>query len=227
MLKKTLPNKMQRMQRETDPVSIGGVMKKLIVLGVGIAAVLLIGPGFAQMAAAVQKVGFPFYVYKDGGGRENHFVPSGHTGDFGAIKMEDKCRENPQSGDSCIKFTYTGQAPQKMNWAGVFFQNPANNWGTSDGGYDLSGAKKLTFFARGNKGGENVEFKVGGVNGAYSDSDSATTGPVVLGKEWKQYQIPLEGLDLSYMFSGFAWVASSEKNPEGFVIYLDDILYTN
>src|SRR5262245_41507985 len=89
--------------------------------------------------AASPEAQFPFYVYKDGGSRENHFAPSGFTGDYGAIQMVDKCRANPQSGESCVKFVYTGKAPQKMNWAGVFFQNPANNWGMADGGYALNG----------------------------------------------------------------------------------------
>jgi hypothetical protein len=176
-------------------------------------------------ADSTPKAQLPFVVYSNGGSRENHFVASGFTGDYGAIKMADKCAESPQSGDSCLKFTYSGQTPQKMRWAGVFFQNPANNWGTSNGGYDLSGAKKLKFYARGDKGGEAVEFKMGGVNGAYTDSDAATTGPVMLTREWKQYEIPLDHLDLTYIFSGFAWIAEAEKNPEGFVIYIDEIVY--
>jgi len=176
-------------------------------------------------AESTPKASLPFVVYSNGGSRENHFVASGFTGDYGAIRMADKCSESPQAGESCLKFTYTGQAPQKMRWAGVFFQNPANNWGTANGGYDLSGAKKLKFFARGDKGGESVEFKMGGVNGAYTDSDAATTGPLTLTREWKQYEIPLDRLDLSYIFSGFAWIAEAEKNPDGFVIYIDEIVY--
>ena len=176
--------------------------------------------------AGAPKAQLPFYVYSDGGSKENHFIASGFTGDYGAIKMADKCADNPKSGGSCIKFTYTGQTPQKMKWAGVFFQNPANNWGTSVGGYDITGAKRLKFFARGDKGGEAVEFKLGGVNGTtIADSDSATTGPITLTRDWKQYEIPVDRLNLSCIFSGFAWIAESEKNPDGFVIYLDEIVY--
>src|SRR5262245_12764963 len=97
----------------------------------------------------------------------------------------------------------------------------------ADGGYALNGAKILRFYARGEKGGENVLFKFGGVNGAFSDSDSATTGPVILSREWKKYEIPLDNLDLSYIFSGFAWIAEADKNPGGFTIYLDDIVFLN
>ena len=38
------------------------------------------------------------------------------------------------------------------NWTGIAWQNPANDWGDLPGGYDLTGAKKLTFWARGEFG---------------------------------------------------------------------------
>jgi len=39
--------------------------------------------------------------------------------------------------------------------------------------------KKLSFWARGDKGGEKIaEFKVGGITGEHGDSDSASIGPV-------------------------------------------------
>src|SRR6185503_9397343 len=126
-----------------------------IIRIVGCLIIMLAASAGAEAADAgsAPKAQLPFFVYSDGGSKENHFIASGFTGDYGAIQMSDKCADNPQSGASCIKFTYSGQAPQKMKWAGVFFQNPANNWGTSVGGYDLTGAQKLKFFARGDKGG--------------------------------------------------------------------------
>jgi len=172
-------------------------------------------------------VTFPFYVFKDGGSKENHYVPSGFTGDYGALKMDEKCKDNPKAGETCAKFTYSGEPTQGLNWAGVFFQNPANNWGTIDGGYNVTGAKKLTFYARGEKGGEVVEFKFGGVSGAYSDSGGGTTGPVVLTKEWKQYEISLEDQDLSYVLSGFAWVAESKNCAGGMTFFLDEVAFVN
>lgn len=201
-------------------------MKPTKILGLSL--LVLAGAGaLGEDAASAPKAQLPFVVYKDGGAPDNKFVASGFTGDHGAIRMADKWTENPKSGESCLKFTYTGQAPQQMKWAGVFFQHPANNWGTSDGGVDLSAAKKLKFYARGDRGGESVEFKFGGVNGAFSDSDSGTTGPIILTRDWKQYEISLQNLDVSYIFSGFAWIAEAGKNPEGFTIYLDDIAFVN
>lgn len=114
-----------------------------------------------------------------------------------------------------------------MRWAGVYWQNPVNNWGSAqNAGYDLSGATKLTFWARGQNGGERIqEFKIGGIMGEYSDSDTAGIGPVVLDKEWKQYTIDLKNRDLKYIIGGFAWSTNLDVNPEGCTFYLDEIRY--
>ena len=193
------------------------IKRMLAVLSLVLPAVVLI-----------QAVELPFYVYKDGSGKENKFIPSGFTGDYSAIQMDMSCTTTPKEGKTCLKFTYTAKPTQGLNWAGVFFQNPANNWGTTDGGFDITGAKKLKFSARGEKGGEIVEFKFGGINGtAYADSDGATTGSVILTKDWKDYEIDLMGLDLSYIIGGFVWAAKADDNPEGAVFYLDEIAYVN
>jgi hypothetical protein len=96
-----------------------------------------------------------------------------------------------------------------------------------DAGYDLSKAVKLTFWARGAKGGEVInEFKVGGLMGEFSDSDTASIGPVVLNKEWTQYSIDLKGKDMSYCIGGFCWATNIDANPpEGITFYLDEIKY--
>lgn len=199
-------------------------MRKILVTGVlGLVVGLF---SFASNSRAVLEVkGFPFNVYTDQWDGGNNYIPSGWMGDYGAIKVDPAWKNEPHSGKSCIKWTYTGEIPQGAGWAGVYWQNPANNWGRVDGGFNLSGAKKLTFWARGEKGGEIVEFKMGGINGEFADSDSNSTGRVELTKEWKQYSIDLAGLDLSYISGGFVWVASKIDNPDGFVFYLDDIRY--
>ncbi len=168
----------------------------------------------------------PFPVYSDRRSPDNHYIPSGWMGDYGDIKMDEASFENPHSGTTCIKFTYTAQASQGARWAGVYWQNPANNWGDRKGGFDLTGATKLTFWVRGEKGDERIEeFKIGGISGQYSDSDVAGIGPVMLTKEWKQYEIDLTGKDLSYISGGFCWATNMDVNPEGCTFYLDDIRY--
>jgi hypothetical protein len=167
-----------------------------------------------------------FYVYADKGAKVNHFAPSGWMGDYGDIKINDAETENPADGKTCIKITYSAKGTQGANWAGVFWQQPANNWGDKPGGYDLSNKKRLTFWARGAAGGEKIaEFKVGGITGEHGDSDSASIGPVVLTKEWKKYTVDLADKNLSHIVGGFCWSASKDDNPNGFTIYLDEIRY--
>ncbi|MFA5095975.1 MAG: hypothetical protein WC478_01400 [Candidatus Omnitrophota bacterium] len=168
----------------------------------------------------------PFYIYSDRSSAKNHFIPSGWMGDYGDIKYDGSSKEDPYLGDTCVRIIYNGQKAQGSGWAGIFWQNPANNWGTIDAGFDLSKGTKLTFWARGAKGGERIEeFKVGGIMGEFSDSDSAVIGPVVLEKEWKQYTIDLKGKDMSYIIGGFCWSANVDNNPEGATFYLDEIKY--
>ncbi|TRZ94328.1 hypothetical protein D4R78_06585 [bacterium] len=168
----------------------------------------------------------PFYIYADRSTAAHHFIPSGYMGDYGDIKYDGASKEDAYLGDTCIKIIYNGKAAQGARWAGIFWQNPANNWGSVDAGFDLSKATKLTFWARGVKGGERIEeFKVGGIMGEFSDSDSSTIGPVILNKEWTQYTIDLKGKDMSYIIGGFAWSANADNNPEGATFYLDEIKF--
>jgi len=177
-------------------------------------------------ALAGKKATLPFRVYTDSTARDNHYAPSGWMGDYGDLKLNENYKTNPHSGKTCIEIKYSAKGTQGAGWTGIYWQNPPNNWGTvKGGGFDIRGATRLTFWVRGAKGGEVAEFKMGGITGEYADSDMATTGSVELTSEWKQYQIDLSGLDLSYISGGFVWVTSSMDNPDGCAIYLDDIIY--
>jgi hypothetical protein len=177
-------------------------------------------------AAPFQGVQFPFYVYKGFRAPENHYVASGWMGDYGDIRLDEKFKENPKESKTVIKLTYSAKSAQSQGWAGIYWQNPANNWGSKAGGFNLNGARKVVFKARGDKGGETVaQFKVGGISGNFADSGSAAVGPVTLSKEWKHYEIPLEGQELSSISGGFCWTMSRDENPEGAVFYLDDVRF--
>ena len=168
----------------------------------------------------------PFVVYKDKGSIENHFIPSGWMGDFPDVNFNDAFRENPRSGKTCIRVVYSPGASNGARWVGIYWQNPANSWGNKKGGFDLTGARRLTFWAKGEKGGERIEeFKMGGITGEFPDSDIAGIGPVILTNEWKEYSIDLGGKDLSYISGGFCWSTNLDVNPDGCTFYLDDIVY--
>lgn len=167
-----------------------------------------------------------FYVYSDKADKRNHWIPSGYMGDWADIKVKEDDNENPHDGRTNIRIVYDAQARQGANWAGVYWQHPANNWGEKPGGFDLKGYKRLTFWAKGAKGGEQIAtFKVGGISGTFMDTDQEETGPVTLTKEWTKYTIDLKDKDLSKIIGGFCWSASKDDNPNGFTIYFDEIRY--
>lgn len=167
----------------------------------------------------------PFYVYLDKDSPQNFFCPSGWMGDVNSLKFNDDWNVNPHSGSSCIRIVYV-PSHSGLKWAGIYWQNPPNNWGFKEGSLDLTGARRLTFWARGERGGEIIEkFRVGGIIGRYPDSDAAYITRITLTKEWKQYIIDLTGKDLTYICGGFCWVAKLEDNLDGLIFYLDDIRY--
>jgi len=167
-----------------------------------------------------------FPVYSDGRSPDNHYVPSGYMGDYTDISVDQSSFDNPHSGTTCIKIVYKNDASQGARWGGVYWQNPANNWGDRKGGFDLTGASKVSFWAKGENGGERIEeFKLGGISGLYPDSDVAGVGPVLLTTEWEKFEIDLRGKDLSYVSGGFGWSTNLDVNPNGVTFYLDDIRY--
>lgn len=186
-----------------------------------VAAVL----GFSSLGSA-EGAFKTFAVYTDESAPDNHFAATGWMGDYADITLDSAFTVDPHAGSTSIKVTYSKLASQGAGWSGVYWQEPGNNWGNRPGGFDLSGATKLTFWARGDKGGELIkEFKMGGIKGQYPDSTAAGIGPVVLTKEWKQYTIDLTDKELTNVIGGFCWATSLDKNPNGAVFYLDDIRY--
>jgi hypothetical protein len=167
----------------------------------------------------------PFYIYQDWGADANHFVPEGWMGDISDIKMDENYKLDPARPDVMqIAYTPAGSG----QWAGVYWWDPPGSFfGDQDGGFNLSCAKKLTFWARGEKGGEKAEFKVGGLEGTYSDSlqPALSSGPITLTDQWVEYSIDLTGKDLSHILGGFVWVTNKPSNPNGAVIYMDDIRF--
>jgi hypothetical protein len=137
---------------------------------------------------------FDVYTNQDEGG--NHFYPSGWMGDISSISFDSNWTSDSHAGTSCIKITFTAKG---NNWAGIYWQEPENNWGAvPNAGYDISGATKLTFWAKGAIGGERVEFYVGGITGPYPDSLPKTSaGYITLTNYWQKYTIDLADEDLT------------------------------
>jgi hypothetical protein len=143
----------------------------------------------------------------------NPFYPSGYMGDQSAV------RTSNTDGAMNVDIVKTG------TWAGLVWQSPANDWGKRRGGLDFTGAKSLSFRARGAKGGERVTFGFGIIDSKakYADSAKGELKNIALSAEWKTFRIPLEGKDLRQIKSGFYWVAATQNETIGFS--LDGIRY--
>lgn len=88
---------------------------------------------------------------------------------------------------------------------------------------DLSAVNRLTFWAKGDQGGEAIEFKIGAVD--ILPSPGRSLGKVTLTGDWKQYEIDLSGMNLTNAIALFYWGATDMDNPKGAVFYLDDIQF--
>ncbi|MCL1846544.1 MAG: hypothetical protein FWF91_01085 [Coriobacteriia bacterium] len=182
------------------------------------------------------------YVYKDFVDGANNYTQKAWLGDSNNDIPE--MREDAQGRNGT-----TGIMAEidltKHAWGGYMFVNgilypgetvPALDFGWVDAGLDLTGASKLVFYAKGEKGGECLQFFLGGLGTdvlmpavPYPD----TTGKVslhgvTLSSEWKRYEIPLSYIaDKSRVGCGFGWTASGSQNPgaQSVRFYLDDICY--
>jgi exo-beta-1,3-glucanase (GH17 family) len=182
--------------------------------------------GIVRPPRLVEKVpvNAPVIVYTDVCSDDNHFQPSGWMHDLKSITLQRDYKINPYSGNSCTKITYSPTSSD--SWAGVYWQYPINNWGNYPG-YQISGATKITFLARGENGGEKAEFKSGGIKTPpYPDSYGPVgTGIIELTKEWKKYEINLVGQNLNNVIGGFCWITNINENPTGCTIYVDEIKF--
>jgi len=165
------------------------------------------------------RVKLPLAVYADGS--SSPWVPSGWMGTHDALTMDAECTDSPHTGEHCLKFVYD----EPGMWVGVAWQHPANDWGELPGGFDLTGATRLTFWARGKEGGETIDFALGilGTDKPYHDTAKAERKGVELKREWKRYSIDLDGEDLSRIKTPFVWTLDGHGRPVTF--YLDDIRF--
>jgi hypothetical protein len=180
---------------------------------------------YAHLQEVMDKYNDVFYVYlgRDEGG--NHFFPSGKMGDLDDLAINTNwtsgCLEADARNCSCTKVVYTPK-PTSV-WAGLYWQEPENNWGgIANAGYDLRGADRLVFRVKGEKAGGVVEFFAGGLTGEPLTKTSIT---VTLTEDWKKYEIPLDSKDLRRVIGGFGFSVSKANFPSGATFYLDNIYY--
>ncbi len=161
----------------------------------------------------------PFVIYGDGKAEPN-YIPSGYMGDYDFVKMDENSRIQPFKGETCLRASFE----KNSGWGGVVWQHPANDWGDLPGGFDLSGAKKLVFHARGEKGGEKISVGFGalGADAKFPDTGTAMQ-EFTLTDQWQEFSIDVEGKDLSRIKTGFRWTAGAQGDSLTF--FLDNIRF--
>lgn len=154
--------------------------------------------------------------------------PETYVGQGGA---PEKC----QGRAGCVQFIYRrgglwggimwwppvcGPDGEPSSWANAKYDRCGVDVGAAGG---LRSVERLTFFARGERGGEVVEFKVGA--GDVRPSPARSTGRVVLQTQWAKYEIDLRGVDLKGAAALFTWVAADASNADVVTFYLDEVRF--
>ncbi len=167
--------------------------------------------------AATPRATIPFEI-------GTYYAPSGWMGDGEYGERYLSFRREAASLDGrqvvAVRIEYR-QGPR--GFAGIYWQHPDGNWGTQPG-QNITGARTITFYARGERGGELVEFKSGGISGKqFQDTYTRSTGVVQLATGWRQFTIDLPETGLESVIGAFCWVAAASDNRGHVVLYLADI----
>ncbi len=158
-----------------------------------------------------------------------YYPPSGIMGDIDNVSILPNNETNIRDKDpdkENIKIVYKKEG-SIQKWAGTEFQYPEHNWGEEQGRC-LVKATKVTFYARGELGGEKVKFLVGGRpnainpynNSLYLEKRSTLTA------NWEKYEVDLTDKKLDSVLWGFGWVVPEvDIVGEQMIFYLDEIRY--
>jgi|GEM_PF-1479055 len=176
----------------------------------------------------------PSLLVDDDSYLENHYIPSGIMNYApGVVAIDQRCIDNPHSGDTCFKIAWNGQDGAQWKWSAVVWQEPENEWSGGTGkGYDLRGADYLSFWAR----TDNFSYVPGKLLKifpyfGYSNDSCGQRPPTEVWREltteWKQYMVPVSGNDMSHVSNGFTVMFNEKNTPRvnGCNIYIDDIEY--
>ncbi len=151
----------------------------------------------------------------------DHFEPT-LWGEAENVVLEANHTEEPRPGDAdgkCLRLVYE---PGPKRWAAVYWQ-PRRKAGVRTG-KAVSGASKITFWARGGKGGEIIEAKGAGTPAVALLKNSK---PMTLSGGWQHFEIELGDADLSEVEGAFGvrWRSLESENPDGLTVFLDEIRY--
>lgn len=187
-------------------------------LGIASTAILVNDDAIKAKPNLVPKVDLPFYVYKDGSNPP--YLATGYMGNYKDMVVNTNYKEDTYDGSSAIQIKYN----QIHSWYGLAYVDPANDWGDILGGYDISGAKTFSFWAKTDT--DNVYATIGfgmiGGNKPYPDSSKKSV-EIKLTQEWKKYTIKTKRLDLSCIRSGLVLFSGGRGFEHS--IFIDEVVF--
>jgi len=150
------------------------------------------------------------------------FESEGDT-DSGAehLKIYENVIDTQRHCEFCIAFVYT---PGPVGETEVAFSSMVK-------GFDLSGAKKVSFYVMGDEGDEVVTLKVAGkkklptVIEQKSKEFAVSTKPIKLEKQWQKLEIDLQNEDLTDVTYPFGIQFKDVKKGEPVVMFVKWIMY--
>lgn len=148
-------------------------------------------------------------------------VQTDEGSDSSNLKIYQNVIDTQRNCEFCFAFIYT---PDQKGKTEVAFSSHVK-------GYDLSGAKKVSFYLMGDNGDEVVTVKAAGkkkiTNGIEEKSKSfaVSTQPIKLEKQWKKLEIDLSNNDLSDVTYPFALQFKEGKKDVPTIVFLKWIMY--
>jgi hypothetical protein len=158
----------------------------------------------------------------------DYFTPTGAWGDAatpGLMNMTTDCGTRaPAPGGpygDCFAIAYVNPT---ATYGGVYYQFPANNWGTNPGRRVSPGAMQVTLWARADVSAPiKMSFGVGGIGigqgTEYVDSVGGGVLNATVTSDWQELSFPVTGT-YDWVLSGFHWSISSAQ-PVTF--YIDSV----
>jgi hypothetical protein len=212
-------------------------------------ATVTVSPPFPPLTSAPKEVGYLSWsqdlfdrqtIYVDGDSAGNAWVSRGLLWSGQSdLTLDEYCEDSPHSGVHCARVRFT---PGSVGaWKGYAFLNgtltadqriPTPDFGTSPtAGIDVTGARKITFWARSKSPTpatvEFFAFGIGHPSAPYRDSaPKISLPPITLTSDWKEYTISIPtNLSLTRVIGPFGFVASQTRNPTAVEFDIDDISF--
>ncbi|WP_337862418.1 hypothetical protein [Nitrososphaera sp.] len=142
--------------------------------------------------------------------------------DGGYVYVHDNIIDTRRHCEFCTSIDYK---------PGLTTDNLDLSW-ASDRNFNISGAKKVTFYVMGDEGGEKVNFKAAGkkidrmVNGKAEKAVNfdVVTQPVTLTKDWEKFEIDLSKSDLTGVSNPFGIGIEKGYNDKPVRIFVKAII---